>query len=108
LTNQERVQVLAAVDEATGRLGARWERVGLFGSRTLPEGRGGDIDLYLELVREQEVDVFALAMALRLALEDRIGPRKVDLVIDRGEQEPEAFVRLARKAAVNLWTHAAP
>ena len=45
LTPRERDGIRAAVQKACGETGAVWRRVLVFGSRTDPNRRGGDIDL---------------------------------------------------------------
>ena len=54
----------------------------LFGSRVKKKKKGGDIDLYIE---PQESESLGRKKILFLvALKQRIGDRKVDVVIDRG------------------------
>ncbi len=90
----------AAFDEVLAPLGPA--RVFLFGSRTRPEARGGDIDLLVELDRTPPVPLLELARRLRLALFDRMEEQKIDIVWDvPGERS--AFLPLAREQAVELW-----
>ena len=70
--------------------------VSLFGSMVDDQARGGDIDL---LIRSNH-----LTLSDRLdsacELEDALGLRKIDLIIDNGR--PNAFVRTSEAQAVPL------
>jgi predicted nucleotidyltransferase len=76
----------------------------VFGSRTDPACRGGDIDLLVEIDPNHDVDCERLKRRLRLALEDEIGEQRVDLVIDDGMQSGP-FPSLARGRGVELWSN---
>jgi len=71
-------------------------RLYLFGSRTDPAKRGGDIDL---LIRSKRLTRNSLRR-LRLDFFAEFGEQKLDIVIDRGESDP--FIDLIRKKAVEL------
>jgi predicted nucleotidyltransferase len=70
--------------------------VSLFGSMADDQARGGDIDL---LVRSK---CLTLSDRLDIAceLEDALGLRRIDLVIDNGR--PNAFVRSIESRAIRL------
>lgn len=93
-----------ATERACCEVGTRWARILLFGSRTDPARRGGDIDLLVELAADSPVDVYSLTQRLRLALEDELGPQRIDLVVDDGTA-PAAFADLARSRGVELWSN---
>jgi predicted nucleotidyltransferase len=93
--------ILRAVERVCGDMGARWRRVLLFGSRAELTRRGGDIDLLVELARDAAADAFRLRQRMVLALEDALGERKVDVVVDAKDDEP--FVQIARAQGVELW-----
>jgi hypothetical protein len=76
----------------------------LFGSRTNPVARGGDIDLYLEVFHTPAANIDAFPTTLRLALEDELGERKIDLVIDDGRKDLGPFGEIVRQTKVDLWT----
>ena len=89
----------AAFDEMLPELGAI--SVHLFGSRTTPTSRGGDIDL-LVTPAEPLPRPLAIARTLRIALFDRIGEQKIDIVFDHPGAEG-ALRALARRQGVLLW-----
>ena len=103
LTAQEKEGIRQAVTEAASRHGVRWKRISLFGSRTDPTARGGDIDLYLE-VDGNDVDLDAFSRAVRLQLHDRLGEQKIDVVVDDGRRNLGSFGELIRRTKVDLWT----
>lgn len=95
---------IAAIREVfeleVGPLGAA--RLWLFGSRADPAARGGDIDLYVEV--DAEVDnPPALVRRLRRGLEDRLGERRIDIVIRHRGSAPSALHRLAKQEGIELW-----
>jgi len=103
LTAQEREAIRQAVAEAASRFGVRWKRISLFGSRTDPTARGGDIDLYLE-VNASDVDLDAFIRTVRLQLHERLGEQKVDVVVDDGRKDLGSFGQIIRRTKVDLWT----
>jgi predicted nucleotidyltransferase len=70
--------------------------VSLFGSMVDDQARGGDIDL---LVRSKRLTL-SDRLDIACELEDALGLRKIDLVIDNGR--PSAFVRTIEAQAVTL------
>jgi predicted nucleotidyltransferase len=104
LTPRERDGIRAAVHKACGETGAVWRRVVLFGSRTDPNRRGGDIDLLVELEPARPADTFLLNQRRRLALEDELGEQRIDLILDDGNVDC-AFPTLARETGVELWSN---
>ena len=55
-------------------------RVLLFGSRTRPELRGGDIDLLIELAQPSP-DRWALGTTLGARIERQLGLQKIDILV---------------------------
>ena len=104
LTPRERDGIRAAVHKACGETGAVWRRVVVFGSRTDPNRRGGDIDLLVELEPARPADTFRLNQRLRMALEDELGEQRIDLVLDDGNAD-SVFPTLARETGVELWSN---
>lgn len=72
--------------------------VWLYGSRVDDEARGGDIDL---LVLSHRLD-FAAQLRLRMAILDRIGWQRLDLVVRRPGEADDPFAALARAEGVRL------
>lgn len=71
----------------------------LFGSRTDPMQRGGDIDIYIEtLPRENMLET---KIHYLVALEKEIGEQKIDVVINDGLQKKPIFDS-ARRDGVKL------
>ncbi len=104
LTTSEQEGIRRAVARACEELGVAWRRIVLFGSRADPTRRGGDIDLLVELDPRHPADVYRLTQRLRIALEDEIGPQRVDLVVDDGGGTG-GFPSLARLTGVELWSN---
>jgi predicted nucleotidyltransferase len=104
LSARERDGIRRATATACREACATWKRIILFGSRTDPARRGGDIDLLVELGAEPSVDAYRLQQRLRLALEDELGPQRFDLVLDDGTTAG-GFADLARAQGVELWSN---
>ncbi len=104
LTPHEREAIRFAVAKACGETGTTWRRIVLFGSRTDPSRRGGDIDLLVELDPRAPADVYRVTSRLRLSLEDVLGAQRIDLVIDDGHST-SGFPGLAREQGVELWSN---
>lgn len=60
----------------------------LFGSRTDDQARGGDVDLWVRSGRIGYED----GLRLKIRIEERLGDRHVDLVVNAGEDHPLASV----------------
>jgi uncharacterized protein len=71
-------------------------RIFLFGSRTDPDARGGDIDL---LIESGSLDRAQLRQ-IRLDLQDGLGPQQIDLVLLG--PSPSAFARAVAEHALPL------
>jgi len=104
LSPDECAGIRRAVTRACAESGIVWRRIILFGSRTDPGRRGGDIDLLVEIAPNPPADTFRLTQRLRLALEDELGEQRIDLVIDAGGGE-DVFPSLARERGVELWSN---
>ena len=108
LTQQEQNWIHDSVEEVARKFDFQWEEISLFGSRTRMDARGGDIDLYVKLKPKEGLDFFRIRMKLNIALQERFGERKIDLVIDDAldngkEANLGAFVELLRQQKVILW-----
>lgn len=101
LTRPERTALLRALAPARAR---GLVEVRLFGSRTQPDARGGDIDLLL-LVRDDAArrTLGALRPELLVALKDELGEQKFDLVIATAAQSKlDPFLRDVMRSSVSL------
>lgn len=103
LTRHDREGIRDAVVQACAETKAVWQSVVLFGSRADPRRLGGDIDLLVTLDPSHPVDLYRFTRRLRLALEDRIGEQRVDVVVDDGHGD-NTFPSLAREKGVELWS----
>lgn len=61
-------------------------KVYLFGSRVFDDKKGGDIDLYIETERTQ--NIYNEKIRFLVELDRRIGEQKVDVVISRNKMDP--------------------
>ncbi len=104
LTAREKEGIRAAVEAAAGRAGISWKRISLFGSRVDLLAKGGDIDLYVEIDAPPDRDPAVFARSLRLEIQDRLGERKIDLLVDDGKKDLGAFGQIVKQTKVDLWT----
>ena len=104
LSADDQEAIRRATARACREAGVVWRRIILFGSRTDPRRRGGDIDLLLEIEAAPPVDGYRLKQRLQLALEDDLGPQRFDLVVDDGTAAG-GFADLARTRGVELWSN---
>lgn len=103
LTAQELNLIFEAVNHVASEQGFRWECISLFGSRTDLNKRGGDIDLYVKVVSDLQVDRSKITRHLRIHLADRLGEQKFDLVLDDGKTDLGPFGELVKNQKVDLW-----
>lgn len=82
----------------------RGARAWLFGSRVQPEARGGDLDLLIALPTTLN-DPPALVRRLRIALQQRLGERKIDILLEAPNLPRSALHEIAREEGVLLWTN---
>ena len=105
LTAQEKKGIREAIDAAASKKGISWKRISLFGSRIDPSAKGGDIDLYVEIdAVPPGIDAAAFARTLRLEIQDRIGERKIDVLVDDGCADLGTFGEIVKQTKVDLWT----
>ena len=72
-------------------------KIYLFGSRVDDTKRGGDIDLYLS--PSSKIDSSSKKIDFLVALKQKIGEQKIDVVIDRGHNNP---IDIAGKKGIEL------
>jgi len=93
--SQEQVDAIEQVFQAVFLHG----EVILFGSRTDDQKKGGDIDLFIQPA-EPMLDLFARKIRFLLALENRIGVQKIDLVL--APFAPKELKREIKKTGILL------
>jgi predicted nucleotidyltransferase len=96
LSEQEIEQIKQAAQQVFGPA----VRVALFGSRLDDRGRGGDIDLFVEVPTQRSSAGDELAF--RVALERTLGQRKVDVVLHGFSEPLTPFEAQAQAQAVPL------
>jgi len=75
----------------------------LFGSRVNDEGRGGDIDLYIEPSKKHAAEIVMAKLQFLREIHKQIGDQKVDVVINRPDQSPDLPIyRIAKQTGVRL------
>lgn len=77
-------------------------RVYLFGSRTRPEAKGGDIDLLIRLRDTPDTPLTALSRRLRMGIFSGLEEQKIDIVWD-APGDTSAFIPLVQEEAVEIW-----
>jgi predicted nucleotidyltransferase len=91
LTAEQSKVILATTRELAGADAS----VRLFGSRLNDQLRGGDIDLLVECTHRVDRPVW-LAALITARLQQRLGDRKIDVLVIDPDTELEAVHRVAR------------
>ena len=73
----------------------------LFGSRVDDSRRGGDIDLYVEVPTTLD-NAWPNRIPFLVELTNRLGDRRVDLVLRASDSAPKAIYRVAEEEGVVL------
>lgn len=104
LTQKEIQEIISATQEVAEKLNLTLENISLFGSRTDPKAKGGDIDLYFKILKSLDNDyLFYFKRSLLLELHHRLGEQKIDLVVDDGASDLGAFWDIIKNKKVTLW-----
>lgn len=103
LTESEMDKLLKGVNETAQQLNFHWEQIGLFGSRSDLNKKGGDIDLYIKIKSDSHVEFNAIKRRLSITLKQYLGDQKIDLVIDDSIVDLGAFGKLIKESMVVLW-----
>ncbi len=96
ISQQQQDDIIELVQQHISKEAKIW----LFGSRADHNARGGDIDLYIEV--DHLSDIFNRKINLRLALEDRWGETKVDLLVHDLQYTEQPIHKIAREEGVRL------
>ena len=94
-------QQAAHIRQATHTSFGADARVWLFGSRVDDAKRGGDIDLLIEAGQLPAVETFMRKVHFIGKLEDSLGERKIDVVIQH-PGDTRAIVRIAHATGIEL------
>lgn len=87
------------IRQTTADVAGPLARVLLFGSRTRPEIRGGDIDLLVELP-QPHIDRLALGLKLGARIERQLGLQKIDILIADPTMPDSPLLNAARQDGV--------
>jgi predicted nucleotidyltransferase len=87
------------IRDAAAELVGPSARVLLFGSRTRPDVRGGDIDLLVELPAPVP-DRFALGNRLGARIERQLGLQKIDILVADPETPVSPVLAAARRDGI--------
>ena len=76
----------------------------LFGSRTDPESKGGDLD-FIVVSRWAAKHAYAFKKKLRMAIREQVGDQRVDILVipDRQQENLSPFLRLVLMDSVPIW-----
>jgi predicted nucleotidyltransferase len=77
--------------------------ISLFGSRVNLKSKGGDIDLFLKFSSEKDIDSLHLKRKLKIALKDKLGDQKIDIIIDDSNTDLGAIGKVISRDKVALW-----
>lgn len=77
-------------------------KVYLFGSRIYKDQKGGDIDLYLEVVPEEQITI-KKKIALIVDLKRNLGDQKIDVVFKTTNTHASSFLQIVEKTKIPLW-----
>ncbi len=100
LSTQEIMGLLESFDAEIPKYGGG--RVWLFGSRVNLSAKGGDIDLYIELNQPLDNKI-TFGMGLEMAIQKRLGERKIDIVVKAPNTADSALHEIAKQRGVLLW-----
>lgn len=103
LGDEERRTICQVIQDVSSQNGVSWHLISLFGSRTKPGERGGDIDLYLEVLPTAQYDSWKFKRAILTALKSVLGDQKIDIIINDGVTDLGAFREIIFKEKVDLW-----
>lgn len=87
--------------------GISLRRIGVFGSRSNLNEKGGDIDLFFEI--DGAIDIQNLASQLRVAIANKIGEQKIDIFIRSRSAPPSSsastnFYEMIKNQIVTIWS----
>jgi hypothetical protein len=102
LSDQEKAGLLEIFDTELIKLGGK--QVWLFGSRVDPTAKGGDMDLYIELNYILK-DKLAFTRQLSIAIDNKLGERKVDILVKAPNIPDSALHEIAKQKGILLWHH---
>ena len=99
LTPSEQQRIIHTFHEHFGKADHLW----LFGSRVDDKKRGGDIDLYIQTPEENYTKLMKQRRDFIIALEDRIGEQKIDVVIHQLKDKTDLPIyHVAQKMGILL------
>ena len=76
-------------------------KVYLFGSRIYKDQKGGDIDLFLEVVPEEQITI-KKKIALIVDLKRKLGDQKIDVIFKTTETPASRFLQIVEKTKIPL------
>lgn len=89
------------IRRATADLAGLTARVLLFGSRTQPDLRGGDIDLLIELAQAVP-DRLSVGLRIGARIERQLGLQKIDILVADPETPDSPLLAAARRDGIAL------
>jgi len=96
-------QQVTAIKQSAAECFGDGALVYLFGSRLDDNGRGGDIDLYVETDRDDIARVLEAKYNFLAKLKQRIGDQRIDVVVNHpARRSPPPIVAIAKRTGVRL------
>lgn len=95
-----KTEIAVIKDQANIYFGPNTE-VWLFGSRVNNDERGGDIDLYINLVTETD-DLMNKSLQYNAALQGILGEQKIDVVTHKKDQEMRSIDKEVLRNGIKL------
>ncbi len=93
---------IKAIKETALEIFGRDTKVYIFGSRTNPSKKGGDIDIFLEIPDCDNLTLVKKRLKFLVRLKDKIGEQKIDLLIKREKDSLNPIYENIKKCAVRI------
>lgn len=90
---------IGIIKEITQKIYEKDAKVFIFGSRVDDAKKGGDIDIYIETTKNATIKD---KLTFLVAIENKLGEQKVDLVVKTPASKPKAIFEIAKNSGILL------